>query len=98
MASPAGASPALVESVSGIVGSEVALLVTYPIKTIYTLQALSSGSDGKAQQVASALQIIKRLGLEGLYTGIAPNIVETALSSGELGTCAVWVESVCTFS
>eukprot|EP00798_Chlamydomonas_sp_ICE-L_P003784 gene3784-13852_t len=73
-------SDASAEAVSGAMGSVVALLATYPLKTIYTSQALSAGQRGVA--VASALDIIRRYKLSGLYVGIGPNVVESALSSG----------------
>ncbi|PNW86626.1 hypothetical protein CHLRE_02g094250v5 [Chlamydomonas reinhardtii] len=84
-----GPSKAVVEAVSGSVGSVLALLATYPLKTIYTLQALSTGSgdaapsvptdDNKALAVLRFLQTYK---LSTLYAGMGPNIVESGLSSG----------------
>ena len=68
-------------------GAVIALLATYPLKTISTLQAISStGSSPPAQGQAAAtslgvLGIIKKYRLSGLYSGIQPNIVETAVSS-----------------
>eukprot|EP00798_Chlamydomonas_sp_ICE-L_P021738 gene21738-28760_t len=73
-------SDASAEAVSGAMGSVIALLGTYPLKTIYTSQALSAGQRGVA--AASALDIIRRYKLSGLYVGIGPNVVESALSSG----------------
>ncbi|KAG1680396.1 hypothetical protein FOA52_015487 [Chlamydomonas sp. UWO 241] len=74
-------SAAVVEAVSGSVSSVISLLATYPLKTIYTLQALDSGQDsGKA--AASVLEIISKYKLGGLYVGIEPNIFESGLSSG----------------
>ena len=55
-------------------------LITMPVQTIYTAQALSA-SNGQAGAMA-ALDIIRRYRLSGLYVGIGPNIVESALSSG----------------
>ncbi|KAG2425612.1 hypothetical protein HYH02_014986 [Chlamydomonas schloesseri] len=85
----AGPSKAVVESLSGSVGSVLALLATYPLKTIYTLQALSTGNsdgapavptdDNKALAVLRFLQTYK---LSTLYAGMGPNVVESALSSG----------------
>ena len=68
---------AVVEGMSGGAASIVALLATYPLKTIYTIQALSGTKDAK---VLSILQIIQKYRL-GLYVGIEPNMVESAISS-----------------
>mmetsp|Transcript_11272 Transcript_11272/g.24282 ORF Transcript_11272/g.24282 Transcript_11272/m.24282 type:complete len:394 (-) Transcript_11272:1167-2348(-) len=77
-------SEAVVEGVSGAVGSVLALLATYPLKTIYTLQALSVQPQGgkDAAAVLSTLDIIRKYRLSGLYIGIEPNVIESAVSSG----------------
>lgn len=75
----AGLSDASVEAVSGSVGSVLALVATYPLKTIYTLQALSSGTDKTA--ALSVFEILKKYKL-GVYSGLEPNIVEAGVSSG----------------
>mmetsp|Transcript_9609 Transcript_9609/g.23829 ORF Transcript_9609/g.23829 Transcript_9609/m.23829 type:complete len:430 (-) Transcript_9609:780-2069(-) len=74
-----GLSDASVEAVSGSVGSVLALVATYPLKTIYTLQALSAGNDSTA--ALSVIDILKKYKL-GVYSGLNPNIVESAVSSG----------------
>mmetsp|Transcript_21859 Transcript_21859/g.37345 ORF Transcript_21859/g.37345 Transcript_21859/m.37345 type:complete len:428 (+) Transcript_21859:27-1310(+) len=74
-----GVSEAMVESVSGALASVVALLATFPIKTIYTHQALTVVGDGAAQSV---LDIVRKYKLRGLYVGVEPNIIESAASSG----------------
>lgn len=74
-----GISDATVEAVSGSIGSIVSLVATYPLKTIYTLQALSTSGDASA--ALSTLDVIKKYKL-GLYAGLEPNIVESGLSSG----------------
>ncbi|KAJ9516956.1 hypothetical protein QJQ45_027399 [Haematococcus lacustris] len=71
---------AVVEAVSGAAGSVLALLATYPLKTIYTIQALSAGNSGAP--TLSALDIVLKYRLRGLFVGVEPNIVESALSSG----------------
>lgn len=74
-------SQALADSLAGSVGAVGALLLTYPLKTVYTLQALS-GTGTAGQQALSILDVIKRYKLRGLYTGIEPNILESAISNG----------------
>ncbi|GLC37465.1 hypothetical protein PLESTB_001857200 [Pleodorina starrii] len=88
MSSPA-VSNAVVEGCSGALGSVAALLATYPLKTIYTLQALSTGDTNGAAGVAepsSRLLVLARFlqqyKLSTLYAGLGPNVVESALSSG----------------
>lgn len=75
-------SDAVVESVSGSVGSVLALLATYPLKTIYTVQALSTNQSGSHAAALSTLDIIRKYKLSGLFVGIEPNIFESAVSSG----------------
>ncbi|GAX81998.1 hypothetical protein CEUSTIGMA_g9426.t1 [Chlamydomonas eustigma] len=72
-------SEAVVEAASGAIGSILALIATYPLKTIYTLQALNTSKDGKA--LLSMLDIISKYRLKGLYVGISPNILESGISS-----------------
>lgn len=74
------ASDALVEGVAGGVGSALALLATYPLKTLYTVQALEAERDGKA--ALSVLDILRRYRLTELFVGLEPSLVETAASSG----------------
>ncbi|KAG2426984.1 hypothetical protein HXX76_012768 [Chlamydomonas incerta] len=84
-----GPSKAVVEALSGSVGSVLALLATYPLKTIYTLQALSTGSGDGAPSVPTdenkalaVLRFLQTYKLSTLYAGMGPNIVESGLSSG----------------
>lgn len=74
-----GLSDASVEAVSGAAGSILALVATYPLKTIYTLQALSSSNDSAG--ALSVVEILKKYKL-GVYSGLEPNIVEAGVSSG----------------
>lgn len=69
---------AAVEAISGCIGSIIALLSTYPLKSVYTLQATASESSGKSLGI---IGVILRYKLRGLYRGIGPNIFETAVSS-----------------
>ncbi|GIL56566.1 hypothetical protein Vafri_11907 [Volvox africanus] len=82
-------SDAVVEGCSGALGSVIALLATYPLKTIYTLQALSTGGSsvsGAEAETSSRLlavaRFLKQYKLSMLYAGLGPNVVESALSSG----------------
>lgn len=72
-------SQALADSIAGAIGGVGALLLTYPLKTIYTLQALSGTSE---KQALSILDVIRRYKLRGLYTGIEPNVFDSAISNG----------------
>ena len=69
---------AAVEAISGCIGSIIALLSTYPLKSVYTLQATASEISGKSLGI---IGVILRYKLKGLYRGIGPNIFETAVSS-----------------
>lgn len=69
-------SSAVVEGVSGGIGSMIATLSTYPLKTIYTLQALGAKESGG--QAMTVLDVLRR---GGLYAGVAPNLGEAGLSS-----------------
>ncbi|GLI67815.1 hypothetical protein VaNZ11_012068 [Volvox africanus] len=56
-------SNAVVEGCSGALGSVIALLATYPLKTIYTLQALSTGGSSVSEaeaDVSSRLLAVAR--------------------------------------
>lgn len=76
-------SAAAAEGVSGAVGSVLALVSTYPLKTIYTYQALAEKStDGTAAAAMSILDVIQKYKLSGLYVGMEPNMIESAASSG----------------
>ncbi|GIL93404.1 hypothetical protein Vretimale_6054 [Volvox reticuliferus] len=82
-------SNAVVEGCSAALGSVIALLATYPLKTIYTLQALSTGGSSVSQAEAetgsrllAVARFLEQYKLSTLYAGLGPNIVESALSSG----------------
>ncbi|GFR50071.1 hypothetical protein Agub_g12213 [Astrephomene gubernaculifera] len=83
-----GVSNAVVEGCSGALGSVIAMLATYPLKTIYTLQALSTGESSAPEaadsgnKLLSVLRFMQQYKLSTLYAGLPPNIVEAALSSG----------------
>ncbi|KXZ43119.1 hypothetical protein GPECTOR_102g72 [Gonium pectorale] len=87
-----GPSTAVVEGVSGSLGSVIALLATYPLKTIYTLQALSTGGgshapaealdEGAWGRLLATLEFLQTYKLSNLYAGLGPNVVESGLSSG----------------
>ena len=74
-------------------GSLVALLTTYPLKTIYTLQAIRAVKQRRGfisrEEVAAILRSPARLVLAllhdldwaSLYAGLGPAAVETAISS-----------------
>lgn len=69
---------AVVEAISGCIGSIIALLATYPLKSVYTLQATASSGSG---QHLGIIGLLLKYKLKGLYTGIGPNIFDTATSS-----------------
>ena len=69
----------LADSIAGGVGAVGALLVTYPLKTIYTLQALAGTPDGA--KALGILDVMRKYRLGGLYVGIGPNIVESFASN-----------------
>ena len=88
-------SSAAVEAFSGGLGSLVALVSTYPLKTIYTLQAIEAKRRGTAKRAGllrlaateptlllhHLLASAKSLDMRGLYTGLKPSAVETVASS-----------------
>uniref|UniRef100_A0A7S0YCV8 Uncharacterized protein n=1 Tax=Polytomella parva TaxID=51329 RepID=A0A7S0YCV8_9CHLO len=74
-------SAAAAEGVSGALGSVLAMLATYPLKTIYTYQALAGKSDQNAAAL-TILDVIRKYKLSGLYIGIEPNLIESGVSSG----------------
>jgi adenine nucleotide transporter 17 len=88
-------SSAAVEAWAGGLGSLVALLSTYPLKTIYTLQAIEArrrGHDERASLLAlaareprlllhHALARARELDVRGLYTGLRPAAIETVAST-----------------
>ena len=71
-------SEAAVEAISGCIGSILALLATYPLKSVYTLQATATNANS---QNLGILGILLKYKLQGLYAGIGPNMFETAVSS-----------------
>lgn len=73
-------SDAAVEAAAGALGSVASLLITYPLKTIYTLQALNSSkaapaNAGSAGPDNSILGIVMQYKLKGLYVGVGPNVL-----------------------
>lgn len=90
-------SDAVVEGVSGAVGGMVALTATYPLMTIATLQAVRRNQRPKptvdAQQgsqpqrkpgnkIDDIVQICRDCGVRGLFRGIEPALLGTAVSQG----------------
>jgi adenine nucleotide transporter 17 len=90
------ANKAVVEGFSGGMGSLIALFATYPLKTIYTLQAIRavkeergakySSEDAKEllrnpSKVIAALLRRSARNVGVLYAGLKPAAVETASSS-----------------
>lgn len=94
------ASDAAVEGVSGAAGGIVALLATYPLMTISTMQATrgkkpaaakaagSSGVDDSHQPkhrygaLADIAETVKTVGVRGLFSGLQPALLGTAVSQG----------------
>ncbi|KAF8056394.1 ufc1 [Scenedesmus sp. PABB004] len=85
------ASSAAVEAVAGGLGSLAALVATYPLKTIYTLQAirmqeakgrrLSAAERGALLRDPAALLRALLPSLGALYSGLQPAAVETTASN-----------------
>lgn len=85
-------SKATTEAVAGSAGSVLAMLATFPLKTISTQQALSTSSaapsptphhdDAGSGQLLAMLRFLHTYNLSNLYVGLGPNLVENALSNG----------------
>ncbi|KAK9807222.1 hypothetical protein WJX73_010625 [Symbiochloris irregularis] len=89
-------SNAVVEGVAGAVGGIAALVTTYPLMTISTLQAtrrrkVSEGDEEEplvvpvkrqTSTIADFAQVISTSGYVGLYQGIEPALLGTAVSQG----------------
>lgn len=90
------ASKAAVEGFAGGVGSLIALVTTYPLKTIYTLQAIravkqqnANASKEEVRQVtrnpyrliAALCSSLQQSDITALYAGLKPAAVETVASS-----------------
>uniref|UniRef100_A0A383VEU4 Uncharacterized protein n=1 Tax=Tetradesmus obliquus TaxID=3088 RepID=A0A383VEU4_TETOB len=86
------ASRAAVESVAGGIGSLIALVTTYPLKTIYTLQAIRMQEDSKGRSLSAAekkelagnpLKLLQSLlpSIGALYSGLQPAAIETTASN-----------------
>lgn len=100
------ASDAAVEGVSGAAGGIVALLATYPLMTISTMQATRGkapeavaaaplspspkSGDGQPPVIrktqrgtfADIVEAVKSVGVKGLYSGLQPAVLGTAVSQG----------------
>lgn len=89
-----GASKAAVEGFAAGAGSLIALLTTYPLKTIYTLQAIRAEEKSRGRkltrdellQLATSparlvISLIHDIDWTSLYAGLGPAAVETAASS-----------------
>eukprot|EP00882_Tetradesmus_deserticola_P008568 GHRQ01009036.1.p1 GENE.GHRQ01009036.1~~GHRQ01009036.1.p1 ORF type:complete len:340 (+),score=110.08 GHRQ01009036.1:226-1245(+) len=86
------ASTAAVESVAGGIGSLIALVTTYPLKTIYTLQAIRLQQDSQGRSLSAAekkelagnpLKLLQSLlpSIGALYSGLQPAAIETTASN-----------------
>eukprot|EP00878_Enallax_costatus_P019269 GHUV01020325.1.p1 GENE.GHUV01020325.1~~GHUV01020325.1.p1 ORF type:complete len:289 (+),score=89.62 GHUV01020325.1:238-1104(+) len=85
-------SKAAVEAVAGGIGSLIALFATYPLKTIYTLQAIRAAENTKGRQLSaqerrellsSPAKLLQALlpTLGTLYSGLQPAAIETTASN-----------------
>lgn len=92
--SPPAMSKAVIDGFAGGIGSLVALFATYPLKTVYTLQAIraAKAADPSADAREAARAALRRHPLRALaraaqreapvlYAGVRPAALETALSS-----------------
>lgn len=88
------ASNAAIEGASGAMGGIIALLATYPLMTVSTMQATRGRTRDIEQQnltvpakkrsgfLADVAELVSKHGWTGLYRGLEPALLGTAVSQG----------------
>ncbi|OJA14681.1 hypothetical protein AZE42_02397 [Rhizopogon vesiculosus] len=74
-------SDSAVHSLAGAAGGIVAMSATYPLIVLSTRAAVDAKNDGKSI-AEKFLEIIKREGVAGLYSGLSPSLLGIAVTNG----------------
>lgn len=79
-------SSALANGLAGAGGGIIAQIITYPLQTVNTRQQTErvsrEGSDSRGSALFQILQVVRSEGLPGLYSGLKPSLLGTAVSQG----------------
>lgn len=79
-------SSALANGLAGAGGGIIAQIITYPLQTVNTRQQTErvarEGRDSRGSALFQILQVVKSEGLLGLYSGLKPSLLGTAVSQG----------------
>ncbi|WMV22691.1 hypothetical protein MTR67_016076 [Solanum verrucosum] len=79
-------SSALANGLAGAGGGIIAQIITYPLQTVNTRQQTErvsrEGRDSRGSALFQILQVVRSEGLPGLYSGLKPSLLGTAVSQG----------------
>lgn len=79
-------SSALANGLAGAGGGIIAQIITYPLQTVNTRQQTErvsrEGCDSRGSALFQILQVVRSEGLPGLYSGLKPSLLGTAVSQG----------------
>lgn len=79
-------SSALANGLAGAGGGIIAQIITYPLQTVNTRQQTERVSresrDSRGSALFQILQVVRSEGLSGLYSGLKPSLLGTAVSQG----------------
>lgn len=79
-------SSALANGLAGAGGGIIAQIITYPLQTVNTRQQTErvsrEGRDSHGSALFQILQVVRSEGLPGLYSGLKPSLLGTAVSQG----------------
>ncbi|XP_060186800.1 peroxisomal nicotinamide adenine dinucleotide carrier-like [Lycium barbarum] len=79
-------SSALANGLAGAGGGLIAQIITYPLQTVNTRQQTErvarKGCDSRGSALFQILQVVRSEGLLGLYSGLKPSLLGTAMSQG----------------
>lgn len=79
-------SSALANGLAGAGGGIIAQIITYPLQTVNTRQQTErvarKGRDSHGSALYQILQVVRSEGLLGLYSGLKPSLLGTAVSQG----------------
>ncbi|KAM3339197.1 peroxisomal nicotinamide adenine dinucleotide carrier [Capsicum galapagoense] len=79
-------SSALANGLAGAGGGIIAQIITYPLQTVNTRQQTErvskEGRDSRGSALFQILQVVRSEGLLGLYSGLKPSLLGTAVSQG----------------